>query len=119
MFQPRIIRLVIRPRIWQCWCKYHKKHATYDSQTFAPFRVEKCPLSNSLNLHAQLSSGAISQVAQNSGPPTARQRYAIKWRIAGGPLVARQCVLTGMPVFLCMSLFEFSAVDLLLRLSIS
>ena len=48
------------------------------------------------------------QLAHNSGPPTARQRYTIQWRISGatarqrytiqwrisgGPLVARQCVL--------------------------
>ena len=34
-----------------------------------------------------------TQLAHNSGPPPPRQRYAIEWRIAGGPLVARQCVL--------------------------
>ena len=32
-----------------------------------------------------------SQLAHNVGPPTARQRYAIQWRIAGGPLVALLC----------------------------
>ena len=36
-----------------------------------------------------------SQLAHIVGPPTARQRYAIQWRIAGGPLVARRCVLAG------------------------
>ena len=35
----------------------------------------------------------VSQLALNSGPRTARQRYAIEWRIAGGPLVARRCML--------------------------
>ena len=44
-------------------------------------------------IHVQLT-----QLAHNSGPLTARQRYAIQWRIAGGPLVARRCVLAGYSV---------------------
>ena len=36
-----------------------------------------------------------AQLIHNSGPPTACQRYAIKWHIYGGLLVAEQCVLAG------------------------
>ena len=38
------------------------------------------------------------RVAYKSGPPTARKRYAIDWRNAGGPLVARRCVLAGYSI---------------------
>ena len=36
---------------------------------------------------------SMPPLAHNSGPSTAHQRYAIEWRIAGGPLMARRCVL--------------------------
>ena len=36
-----------------------------------------------------------TQLANIVGPLTARQRYATKWRIAGGPLMVRCCVLAG------------------------
>ena len=44
--------------------------------------------------HAYCAKLALrqSQLAHNSGPPTARQQ----WRIAGGPIVARRCMLFGM-----------------------
>ena len=43
----------------------------------------------------KLFSAVRQSLAHIVGPLTARQRYAIKWRIAGGPLVARCCVLAG------------------------
>ena len=36
-----------------------------------------------------------TQLAHILGPPTTRQRYAIQWRIAGGPSMARCCMLDG------------------------
>ena len=39
-----------------------------------------------------------TQLAYNSGPAAARQRYAIELRIAGGPLVALQCMLAGKEI---------------------
>ena len=37
-----------------------------------------------------------SQLAQIVGPQSARQRYAIQWRIASVPVVAHCCVLAGL-----------------------
>ena len=46
---------------------------------------------------AELAGISMTNPAYNLGPRSARHRNAIKWRFAGGPIVARFNVLTGKP----------------------
>ena len=42
----------------------------------------------------------FTQFAHKSGPLSAHQRKPLKWRLAGGPILARYCSLTGRVLFI-------------------
>ena len=66
-----------------------------DLEKFCSRREKNTPKTKKKQLKNYPVSKVLTQLAHIIWPPTARQRYAIQWRIAGGPLVARCFVLAG------------------------